>query len=343
MHPRSFTLRRPILMIATLLCCGTTTYAAEKESATTPAATAAPATTTAPSTQEVVARVNSKPIYAIELRRAKKVITSGQPGLQIPADRQKEFDLQALNQIISAELLYQAGQKLETKDLDKQVAAKISQSKSRFPSEQEFDKTLQSMDMTTADLNDYTRRDIIIANFIQQTIASKVTVSDEESKKFYDQNPDKFSQSETVKASHILIGVDSKATEEEKKKAREKAEKLRKDLAGGADFATLAKENSTCPSSQKGGDLGYFGKGQMVPAFEQAAFSLKKDEMSNVVETQFGYHIIKLTDKKGAETIAYKDAKQRIEEYLKNQKISSAVTAFLEEKRKDAKIEILLK
>ena len=114
-------------------------------------------------------------------------------------------------------------------------------------------------------------------------------------------------------------------------------------MAGGADFATLAKENSTCPSSQKGGDLGYFGKGQMVPAFEQAAFSLKKDEMSNVVETQFGYHIIKLTDKKGAETIAYKDAKQRIEEYLKNQKISSAVTAFLEEKRKDAKIEILLK
>ena len=117
----------------------------------------------------------------------------------------------------------------------------------------------------------------------------------------------------------------------------------RKDLAGGSDFAALAKDNSTCPSSQQGGDLGYFGKGQMVPAFEQAALSLKKGEMSDVVETRFGYHIIKLMDKKAAETIAYKDAKPRIEDYLKNQKISSQVSALLENKRKDAKIEILLK
>jgi peptidyl-prolyl cis-trans isomerase C len=80
-----------------------------------------------------------------------------------------------------------------------------------------------------------------------------------------------------------------------------------------------------------------------VPAFEKTAFALKTGEISNVVETPFGYHIIKVTDKKGAETISFKDAKPRIEEYLMNQKIGSKVSTLLEEKRKDAKIEILLK
>ncbi|MGC9974420.1 MAG: peptidylprolyl isomerase, partial [Gaiellaceae bacterium] len=164
------------------------------------------------------------------------------------------------------------------------------------------------------------RRDLVIAHFIQLTIVPKVTVSEEESRKFYDQNQDKFVGGETVRASHILVGVDAKATAEEKQKAREKAEKLRKELAAGADFATLARENSTCPSSKQGGDLGYFGKGQMVPPFEQAAFALKPGGLSDVVETQFGYHIIKLVEKKGPETVAFKDAQPRIGEYLKNQK-----------------------
>jgi peptidyl-prolyl cis-trans isomerase C len=197
--------------------------------------------------------------------------------------------------------------------------------------------------MEEKDLRDYTRRDLIISNFVEKTILPKVTVTEADSKKFYDENPDKFSRSETVKASHILLGVDPKASAEEKKTAREKAEKLRKELAAGADFAALAKGNSTCPSSQQGGDLGYFGKGQMVPAFEKVAFSLKPGEISDVVETQFGYHIIKLTDKKGAEKVEFKEASPRIEDYLKNQKIGAAVNDFLVETRKTAKIEILLK
>ena len=197
--------------------------------------------------------------------------------------------------------------------------------------------------MQEKDLRDYTRRDLVITNFIEKTIVPKVTVSEEDARKFYNENPDKFTKSEAVKASHILVGVDQKATAEEKKTAREKAEKLRKELAGGADFAALAKASSTCPSSQQGGDLGYFGKGQMVPAFEQAAFSLKPGEISEVVETQFGFHIIKLTDKKAAEKVEFKEARPRIEDYLKNQKVGAAVNDYLEEARKTAKIEMLLK
>jgi len=168
-------------------------------------------------------------------------------------------------------------------------------------------------------------------------------VTEEDARTFYTKNPDKFARGESLKASHILIGVDAKASADEKKKASEKAEKLRKDLAGGADFAALAKENSTCPSSQQGGDLGYFSKGQMVPAFEKTAFSLKPGEISDIVETQFGYHIIKVAEKKPAETVPFKEAQSRIEEFLKGQKLNAAVGEYLSEARKTAKIEILLK
>lgn len=292
---------------------------------------------------EVVARVNGSGISMMDLKRAEKVIMSGRPGMEIPPDELKDFDQQALAQLVSAELLYQAGQKLTVKDLDKKVDDKLAQSKARFAKAEDFAKAIKALEMNENDLRDFTRRDLVISNFIEQTIAAKIAVSEEENRKFYDQNLDKFKKGEMVRASHILCGVDATATAEEKKKAREKAEKLRKDLAGGADFATLAKENSTCPSSKQGGDLGYFGKGQMVPPFEQAVFALKPGEISDVVETQFGYHIIKLTEMKGAETVSFKEARPSIEEYLKNQKIQASVTTWLAEARKNAKIEMLLK
>lgn len=334
-------------LVAMLLSYGSVTLAADSDKKTQAAQTAISAPVKSPETTQnmpdIVAKVNGKAIKAIELRRAKKVMMSGQPGMQISPDRQKEFDQQALSQLVSAELLLQAGQKTVAKDIDKQVDDKLAQSKARFPKAEDFAKAIKELEMDEAELRDYTRRDLIITNFIEQTIVPKITVTEEDSKKFYDQNPDKFNRAETVRASHILLGVEAKASAEDKKKAREKAEKLRKDLAGGADFAALAKENSTCPSSQQGGDLGFFGKGQMVPAFEKAAFALKTGEVSDIVETQFGYHIIKLMEKKPAETVPFKEVRPRIEEFLKGQKVSAAVNDYLTEAKKTATIEMFLK
>jgi peptidyl-prolyl cis-trans isomerase C len=336
-----------LILVALLSCYGSVALAADSGQKEQPAKTVAaepvkPAES-AQNVPDIVAKVNGSPIKAIDLRRAKKVMMSGQPGMQVPADRQKEFDQQALSQLVSAELLYQAGQKLAIKDIDKQVDEKLAQSKTRFPKPEDFAKAIKELEMDEAELREYTRRDLVITNFIEQTIVPKVAVTEGDSKNFYDQNPDKFNRPASVRASHILLGVDAKASAEDKKKAREKAEKLRKDLAGGADFAALAKENSTCPSSQQGGDLGFFGKGQMVPAFEQAAFALKPGEVSDVVETQFGYHIIKLMEKKDAESVAFKDVRPRIEEFLKGQKVSAAVNDYLAEAKKTATVEMLLK
>lgn len=323
-------------LVATLVSCGSVVTAAEPEAKKESAPVAA--STVAVSPPGAVARVNGTAIDAIELRRARKVLLRGQT---VPAEQQAALDKQAVEQLISAELLYQAAAKLEIKDLDTQIDAKLAQGKARFKDENDFKNAIKDLEMDEKDLREYTRRDLLISHFVETTFVSKVAVSEAEIRAFYDSNPEKFKRDETVKASHILIGTDSVASADDKKKAREKAEKLRKELTGGADFAVLAKGNSTCPSSQQGGDLGSFSKGQMVPPFEKAAFALKPGEISDVVETQFGYHIIKVTEKKGAETVDFTDARGRIEEFLKRQKVSDAIQKYLTDTKKTARIELL--
>jgi len=167
-------------------------------------------------------------------------------------------------------------------------------------------------------------------------------VTEQEVETFYRQNPDKFRQPERVRASHILIGVDAKASKEEREAARARAEKLRRELERSADFAALAQAQSSCPSGRQGGDLGFFGKGKMVPQFEMAAFALKPGAVSDVVETPFGYHLIKVAERKGAEEIPLAAARDKIRYYLKTQKINKAVEAFVGQARKAAAVEVLL-
>ena len=299
-------------------------------------------TTALPPADSSAARVNGKDITHAELNQAKRIILANKPGLQIPPLLQKEFEMQALNQLISSELLFQASQKLDIKDLDKQAEDKLAEIKKRFPDAKDYARELQKIGVDEKSLLESTRRDLAIAYFVNTNIAPHIKVSDEEIKKFYDQNPDKFRLEETVRASHILIGVDNKAGIEEKRTAREKAVTLHKELVNGADFARLAQENSTCPSSKQGGDLGYFGKGRMVPQFEQAAFALQPGGLSGVVETRFGYHIIKLVDRKKAETIPLSAARDKIENYLRVQKTNAAIETFVGEARKNGKIDVLL-
>jgi peptidyl-prolyl cis-trans isomerase C len=169
--------------------------------------------------------------------------------------------------------------------------------------------------------------------------ASYKAVTDADANKFYTDNPQYFQQPEQVQASHILIKTDEKADEATKAAAKAKAEELLKKVKAGGDFAALAKENSDCPSKERGGDLGLFGRGQMTPPFETAAFAMKVGDISDVVETQFGYHIIKLTDKKDASTISFAEAKSKITNHLKSQGMSQYATKLRQDLKANAKIE----
>lgn len=290
-----------------------------------------------------VARVNGVAIPAGDLEKAQNAFNKSPAAAQVPAGKEKDVQKFLLNQMIGGELMYQLAQKTPLKDQDAQVEAAFTKLKARFKTDDDYKKGLQQQGLTEKELRELIRRNVVIENYVEQEIVPKQTVTDAEVKAYYDKNPETFSQPEQVRASHILITVDAAANDADKKKAREKAEGLLKQLQGGADFAKLAQENSGCPSSKQGGDLGYFGKGQMVKPFEEAAWALKPGEVSGVVESQFGYHIIKLAEKKAAEKISFDEVKARIADSLKRQKVTEAVNTTLVEAKKKAKVEIFLK
>ncbi|MBJ6799183.1 peptidylprolyl isomerase [Geomonas propionica] len=288
-----------------------------------------------------VLHVNGSVITKLDLDRALKVMMAqSQVKQPLAADAQKEAEAAVLDQLTSVELLYQEAVKLEIPDLDKQINDKVSENRAKFKTDQEFIDALKSVDMTMQDMQDFTRKDIVINNFIEQKFTAKAAATDAESKKFYEENKDQyFKVPEAVRASHILVSVDEKATPEERKRAKEKAEALLKRVKAGEDFAAVAKAESSCPSASQGGDLGAFGRGEMVPAFEKAAFSMKTGDVSGVVESEFGYHIIKVTDRQEAGAEKFENVKDKIADFLKRQKVQQEVTTLVEQLKKTAKIE----
>lgn len=290
-----------------------------------------------------VARVNGAPIAAADLNKAYKALSASRGGAQVPAGKEQDARQFVLDQLIAAELMYQLAEKTPLADQSKKIDDAVARLKGRFKSEDEFRKGLAQQELSEKQLRELIRRNLVIENHIQQTIAAKVMISEQEVRAFYDNNPETFTMPEQMRASHILIMADPKATEADKQKARAKADDLLKQIKAGADFAKLAQEQSGCPSSKQGGDLGFFGKGQMVKPFEDAVWAMKPGEVSGVVETQFGYHIIKLTEKRAKDKMPFDALKGRIEESLKQRKIGEQVTALMEAAKKSAKIENNLK
>ena len=288
---------------------------------------------------DVLARVNGQPVSKGDFDRLVKNIEASRG--QIPADRRDEILRAALDQLITYTVMKQEaaarGLKIEDADLD----TRVKQMQGPMSKEQ-FDKALSDRNTTQAQLRDDARIDMMIDKMIDAELATTTAATEAEAKDFYDKNPDKFKQGESVRASHILIMANEKADEAAKKQAREKIEGILKRIRAGEDFAKLAKEFSEDGSKDQGGDLGFFQRGAMVPTFEQAAFALKPGEVSDVVTTPFGYHVIKMVERKDASMVPYDQVQPRIVEYLSNQKKKERVDAFIEDAKKRAKIEVLV-
>jgi peptidyl-prolyl cis-trans isomerase C len=292
-------------------------------------------------TQGKVAVVNGAVITQEELDREVQAVTQRFAGMgQMPNEEQlAELKEAVLNKMIETKLLFQKAQEEGFTVSDEAVAKEVAEIKTRFPSEEQFGKSMAAMGISEPELKAQLKQGLTIEKFLEQKFVQKVAVSDEEARKFYTENQEDFKQPEMVRASHILISVPSDADEKTKKAAREKIAGIKKQLDEGADFAALAKEHSQCPSSAQGGDLGSFGKGQMVPAFEKAAFALEPGQVSDIVETQFGFHLIKVQEKKPEGTVAFEEAKDRIKDFLKQQKVKEQIESYLAEEKGKAKIE----
>jgi len=291
-----------------------------------------------------VAVVNGSAISRVSFDREMSGIRQrfSSMGKPVSASQLPELEKRVLDNLINIELLYQQSQKVGTRVEEAEVSAQFETLKKRFSTEAEFKDAIKKMKLTEAVMKSQIRRGIAIQRFLDKKTLGKVEVTEEEIKAYYDSHTNLFKKPEQVRASHILIKIEPGANEKDKAKARKKIEKIRQRLVKGEDFGALAKEFSQCPSSAKGGDLNYFGRRQMAKPFEDAAFALKVGELSDVVETRFGYHLIKLTDKKPASTHSYKDMKDRIRKNLMREKIRVEVSNYVQELKKTANVEILL-
>jgi parvulin-like peptidyl-prolyl isomerase len=218
-----------------------------------------------------------------------------------------------IEEMVNNLLVLQDAKKREVLLEDSVVKEEMEKYKSTEELQKEFDTQLEKLEIT----EDYLKNKILYPNLlINKYFQETVEVTDEEAKNYYDEYSLTFDK---VKASHILVD------------SEDKARAIKKKLDEDGNFQELAKEYSTCPSKDKGGDLGYFGRGRMDPAFEKAAFELEIGEISDVVQSQFGFHIIKLEDK----SLTYETNKADVVSKLRTDKIRTR----LDELKNDSEIE----
>lgn len=293
--------------------------------------------------EEVAALVNGEPIVAAAVQgEIKGILGRFQEQGRKPSDTEMaSLRESVLEKMIKLELLSQESKKAGVSVNSTDVDNELKGYKKGFADDKAFAKALSESGITEAELRKQIGKNLTIQKFIDAKFKGKVQVTEQEAKDFYNNNQDKFAQPEMAHARHILITAKEAEPKADKDRKRAKLVQIKKQLKDGADFAELAKQYSDCPSKERGGDLGFFPRGQMVKPFDQAAFKMMPGDISDIVETEFGYHLIKLEEKKPAKTVSFDEAKAKITAYLTQEKITANIEAFVAEAKGKATIKIL--
>jgi peptidyl-prolyl cis-trans isomerase C len=290
----------------------------------------------------VVARVNGEAIKKWEFDDAVRRIEA-RAGSPVPTEKRDEVLRGVLDQLVAYHLIAQESRSRKMGPTDADVDARIAQIKGSFPSEDAFQKGIQAQGLTVDEFRAQARLSLEVAKFLETEVASKVAATDGEVDAFYKQNLDRFKQGESVRARHILIGVPQTAPADARSKARQTAQSVIGQLKRGAAFEEVARKmSSDTGSAQNGGDLGFFPKGQMTPAFEQAAFALKVGQTSGIVETPFGFHIIRVIERRDPRTAPFEEVSGQIKEFLTQGQREKKLDDFVTQFKTKAKIEMLV-
>lgn len=291
---------------------------------------------------EVVATVNGQNITKQQLQDLfnAAIQSSGAKIGDLNAQQQLGGYTQLLQDLIMDKLVAEAASTEKVSDAD--VDAELAKIKGQFPDDKAFQDQIAQAGMTPEKLKENIRTGLQQSRWMKSQVKT-TDVTDEQAKTFYESNIKEFEQPQTVKASHILFMVDPDASADVVKQKEEAAAKAAERAAAGEDFTKLAKELSEEPgASESGGDLGFFPKDRMVPEFAEVAFAQKVGDISKPVKTQFGWHVIKVTDKKEAGTVPFDQVKEQVVSYLKSTSQREAVQAVLNKLKESAKIETFL-
>ena len=244
-----------------------------------------------------------------------------------------KLEEKALDQAVGAKLLLDRASELDmpvtAADIDAEVAKVVTQ----VGGAENFKKALEQQGITEVQFRKELEKGAKVNKLVEQACAGVADPTEDEVAKFYEAHKAEFVVPPQVLCQHILVkGSDDKALD----KIKDIRERI---VSGKSDFAAEAKEHSDCPSGAEGGSLGWFGRGMMVPEFDKVAFEMKKGEVSGVVSTQFGYHIIYKADEKGGGEQTLVDVHDQIKDLLRHEARGRAMDAFVAELKANAKIE----
>jgi peptidyl-prolyl cis-trans isomerase C len=287
-----------------------------------------------------VMTVNGQPVYAAEISLMMQNVQGflKSQGREAPED---EIVQVATQRIVEQKLLAQEALRFGVKPDEQRIEQMMQITERQAGGRDKLDAVLAKGGSDRAQLEQMFRDMELGRAFIAQQVQPTIEVADQEIANFYTEHPEDFKREEQVRARHILVKVDAGADEVTRAAARSKAEQARQRALAGEDFAALATELSEDASAAKGGDLGFFEKARMVPAFADAAFALQPGEISGVVETQFGYHVIKVEERRPAGPVPLDEAKTPIRRAITNEKVNVAVGQLVQSLGRNADIVFL--
>ena len=283
---------------------------------------------------------------SVSIEDAKKLFESlGIPFSDDPSEKDKiikEIKSAVLKTMIDEKLQIMESENRGIKVIRKDIDQGVTTVKERFQSDNEFKEELKKQNLTEREFREKIRDQLMIIKLIEQEVKQKVSEpTSKEIKSFYKEHEKEMIELEQVRVRHILIKVDKDAAQDERNEALKKIEEILKEARKkNSDFLELAKKYSEGPSGKEGGDLGFFGRGEMVKEFERAAFKLRVGEISGVVETKYGYHIIKSIERKSEEKKSLEEVSETIKRLLIQQRMAKQYEKWIRNLRDQATIKI---
>lgn len=293
-----------------------------------------------PSVIKVNGQVIPDEAIMYELTRLVKFYAEHMPEEEVRAQLDS-LRRKAIDQAIGAKLLIDEAMRLDIQVSDAEVEESIVMMAEESGGMDELQKSLQKQGVSEKDFRDQVRRGRRVDKLVEKIVAGAPDPREDDLKAHFEQHREEFQRAERVQAQHILVSPTEK-TEEARKEARQKLEEIRERIENGSDFGDEAAAHSDCPSGkQAAGSLGWFSRGMMVKPFDEAVFSLQIGELSSIVETEFGFHIIHKTAHEDAEAADFDEVRENIREFLRHTARGELLSAHVAELRAKAKIEIV--
>lgn len=288
----------------------------------------------------VVARVNGVAITEAELQDEMEALypsNTAHGGLR--PERMKEIRSKALDELIVRELAYQQAAKSGEVAPAREVRAEFDRLRQRYGAVR-FDRSLQESGLTRQQYLKRLERRLTLERMMRSKVVEPSRLGPAALRAYYDQNRKKFERPERVRTRLILIGLEPQAKPEEERKAREKIERIYRELKAGKDFAALAREHSEDFYRMKGGDVGWMHRGTMDPEFEELAFKLPVGEVSRPFRTPYGYNLLKVEAREPARLMAFEEIQDKLKQELEEKRFEEIRDAWVKELRKGAKVEV---